>query len=417
MFVHIDCNNFFVSCELVSRPDLQGKPVVVGHDNDKHSGIILALNQEAKAIGLKRGDPLFQVMNTIRSKQVTVIDVHHNLYHEISHHIMDVVRRSELVLDFVQYSVDEFFGTMPDDDSTRLRDYLQQVKDLIWREAHIPVSCGAGLTYTLAKIATHYAKHYPGYRGICIMPASKRQTALERLSIKDVWGLGRRSVKPLQKLYIQTAWDFTQLKEQAVKKLFGVRGVRTWNELNGIPSLELTGKSARQLSIMYSRTFATMVGTKKELITHLDNFSTAVCRRLRTQKSLCSSVTVFLATNRHREDLPQYSNMESMHLKNATDDTIQITSAVEMLLSRLFRPNYLYKQAGVILSNLQDSDGIQLDLFTTDYAEENERRKKLMQVFDSINTKHGSNKLHFSGQGNADTEQMAGFMRPHKIDQ
>ncbi|MBR1877429.1 MAG: DUF4113 domain-containing protein [Paludibacteraceae bacterium] len=417
MFVHIDCNNFFVSCELVSRPDLQGKPVVVANDNDNHGGIILALNQEAKALGLKRGNPLFQVMDIIHSRQVTVIDVHHNLYHEISKHIMDVVRGSELVLDFVQYSVDEFFGTMPDDDPVRLRSFLKQVKDLIWMETHIPVSCGAGMTYSLAKIATHFAKRYPGYRGICIMPASKRRKALESLPVKDVWGLGRRSVKPLQKLQIQTAWDFTLLQEQAVRKLFGVRGLRTWNELNGIPALELTGKSARQQSIMYSRTFAAMIGTRKELSAQLSNFSAAACRRLRTQKSLCSSVTVFLATNRHRDDLPQYTNEQTIRLRTATDDTIQITSAVELLIDRLFRPNYLYKQAGVILSNLQESDGVQLDLFTTDYAEESERRKKLMQAFDRINTKYGNNRLHFSGQGDAVSEQMAGFMRPHKIDQ
>mgnify|MGYP002622079867 CR=1 FL=1 len=417
MFVHIDCNNFFVSCELVSRPDLQGKPVVVANDNDNHGGIILALNQEAKSVGLKRGNPLFQVMDIIRNKQVTVIDVHHNLYHEISNRIMTMVRESQMVLDFVQYSVDEFFGTMPEDDPIRLRTYLQQIKDLIWRETHIPVSCGAGLTYTLAKIATHYAKRYPGYRGICIMSAAKRQTALERLPVKEVWGLGRHSMAPLQKLHVLTAWDFTLLREEIVRKFFGVRGVRTWNELNGISALELTGKSARQQSIMYSRTFATMIATQKELKTQLCNFSTAACRRLRAQKSLCSTVTVFLATNRHREDLPQYTNEQTMRLRTATDDTVQITSAVEHLLGCLFRPNYMYKQAGVILSNLQESDGIQLDLFTTDYVEENERRKKLMQVFDHINTKHGSNKLHFSSQGDSATEQLAGFMRPHKIEQ
>ena len=163
MFVHIDCNNFFVSCELVSRPELQGTPVVVANKNENHGGIILALNQEAKAVGLKRGNPLFQVTKIIERNHVTVIDVHHNLYHEISGHIMDVVRQSEMVLDFVQYSVDEFFGVMPDDDPVRLRNYLQQLKDLIWQETSIPVSCGAGLTYTLAKTATYFAKHYKGF--------------------------------------------------------------------------------------------------------------------------------------------------------------------------------------------------------------------------------------------------------------
>ncbi len=416
MFVHIDCNNFFVSCELVSRPELQGTPVVVANENENHGGIILALNQEAKAVGLKRGNPLFQVTKIIERNHVTVIDVHHNLYHEISGHIMDVVRQSEMVLDFVQYSVDEFFGVMPDDDPVRLRNYLQQLKDLIWQETQIPVSCGAGLTYTLAKTATYFAKHYKGYHGICVMPADKRQQALLQVPAKDIWGIGWRSIKVLQQRNVETAWAFTQLSEQVVKSLFGIRGVRTWSELKGIPALVLTGKSARQQSIMYSRTFAQMIGSKEALLTQLNNFTSAACRRLRAQKSLCTSVSLFVATNRHREDLPQYHNDQTIRLHTATDDTIEISSAVKVLLDRLFRSGYLYKQAGVILSGLQESDGIQLDMFADNYVEESNRRKKLMQVFDRINAKHGSNKLHFSGQGEASGEQMAGFMRPHKIE-
>lgn len=416
MFVHIDCNNFFVSCELVSRPELQGTPVVVANENENHGGIILALNQEAKAVGLKRGNPLFQVTKIIERNHVTVIDVHHNLYHEISGHIMDVVRQSEMVLDFVQYSVDEFFGVMPDDDPTRLRNYLQQLKELIWQETSIPVSCGAGLTYTLAKTATYFAKHYKGYHGICVMPADKRQQALLQVPAKDIWGIGRRSIKVLQQRNVETAWAFTQLSEQVVKSLFGIRGVRTWSELKGIPALVLTGKSARQQSIMYSRTFAQMISSKEALLTQLNNFTSAACRRLRAQKSLCTSVSLFVATNRHREDLPQYHNDQTIRLHTATDDTIEISSAVKVLLDRLFRSGYLYKQAGVILSGLQESDGIQLDMFADNYVEESNRRKKLMQVFDRINAKHGSNKLHFSGQGEASGEQMAGFMRPHKIE-
>ena len=163
MYIHLDCNNFFVSCELVSRPELKGTPVVVANNNDNNGGIILALNQEAKAVGLKRGNPIFQVTKIIELHHVTVIDVHHQLYHDISHHIMDEVRKTEMVLNFIQYSVDEFFGEMPEDDPSQLREYLQTLKDLILRETDIPVSCGAGITYTLAKTATWFAKHYPAH--------------------------------------------------------------------------------------------------------------------------------------------------------------------------------------------------------------------------------------------------------------
>jgi DNA polymerase V len=186
---------------------------VVANDNGNNGGIILALNQEAKAVGLKRGNPLFQVYKLIEKQHVTVIDVHHHLYHEVSQHIMDEVKQTEMVLDFVQYSVDEFFGMMPDDDPTRLRSYLQQLKDLILAKTGIPVSCGAGTSYTLAKTATWFAKRYPGYKGICIMPADKREQALAKVPIADVWGIGRRSIKKLTQEGIQTALDYTQKSE------------------------------------------------------------------------------------------------------------------------------------------------------------------------------------------------------------
>ena len=417
MYIHLDCNNFFVSCELVSRPELKGTPVVVANDNGNNGGIILALNQEAKAVGLKRGNPLFQVSRLIEQKGVTVIDVHHHLYHDISHHIMDEVRKTEMVLDFVQYSVDEFFGQMPDDDPTRLRGYLQQLKDLILRETGIPVSCGAGLSYTLAKTATWFAKHYPAYEGICIMPAEAREKALSKVPVKDIWGIGRRSIRQIEQYNIRTALDYSRQPEAWVQRLFGVTGVRTWKELNGIPSITIASHD-RQKSIMYSRTFAHMTSSKAVLLRELSNYASSATRKLREQGSLCRVVSIFLATNRHREDLAQYNAEDSVKMSIATDDSTQIIHAVEQLLDKLFRENYQYKQAGVILSQLQQSNGVQLDLFETNQADEIGKQKRLMQAIDGINKRFGRNQVHFAVQGSeADqSEQPAGFMRAHLIE-
>lgn len=417
MFIHLDCNNFFVSCELVSRPELKGTPVVVANNNDNNGGIILALNQEAKAVGLKRGNPLFQVTKLIEQHKVTVIDVHHQLYHDISHHIMDEVRKTEMVLDFVQYSVDEFFGQMPDEDPTRLREYLQRLKDIIYRETSIPVSCGAGLSYTLAKTATWFAKHYPGYKGICIMPADKREAALRQVPVKEVWGIGRRSIKKIEQAGVKTALDFSCQPERWVNRLFGVTGVRTWKELNGTPSITIASHD-RQKSIMYSRTFAHMTSSKTLLSRELSNYATTATRRMREQGSLCKTVTLFLATNRHRPDLAQYNADETIRLSTATDDTTVIIHAVLQLLDRLYRENYQFKQAGVILGQLQHSDGIQLDLFAPEGAEDSARKKRLMQAIDGINQRFGRNQIHFAVQGTEadDSEQPAGFMRAKRIE-
>ena len=418
MYIHLDCNNFFVSCELVSRPDLKGTPVVVANDNGNNGGIILALNAEAKAVGLKRGNPLFQVTEILEKKQVTVIDVHHHLYHDVSRHIMDEVRQTEMVLDFVQYSVDEFFGFMPEDDPTLLREYLQTLKDLILDKTGIPVSCGAGLSYTLAKTATWFAKHYPAYQGICIMPADKREQALAKVPVKDVWGIGRRSINKIEARGIKTALDYTRQPEAWVNRQFGVTGVRTWKELKGVPAITLASHE-RQKSIMYSRTFAHMTSSKTILMRELSNYASAATRRLREQGSLCQTVTLFLATNRHRTDLPQYYADDTIRLSTATDDSAQVIQAVTVLLERIYKESYQYKQAGVILGQLQDNKGVQLDLFAADQVSEQAKQKRLMQAIDGINKRFGSNQIHFAIQGTeADqSEQPAGFMRPHKIEE
>ena len=417
MFVHLDCNNFFVSCELVTRPDLQGRPVVVANNNDNNGGIILALNQEAKAVGLRRGDPVFKVTKLIQANHVTVIDVHHNLYHDISHHIMEVVRQTEMVLNFVQYSVDEFFGEMPEDRPAYLRQYLQKLKDLIWAQTHIPVSCGAGETYTLAKTATHFAKQYAGYRGICIMKPDKREKALRLLPVEKVWGIGRRSFKTLNDAGVQTAYDYTQRPELWIQKRFGRTGLNTWNELKGKPSISITGHGERQTSIMYSRTFAHMTDSKTVLQRELSNYAAAAARRLREQKALCERVTIFLASNRHRKDLAQYNNDATLKLCTVTDDSQAIIKAALTLLDRIFIEGYQYKQAGVILSHFQHSGSVQLDLFEQRQPMEIARKKRLMQAVDAINSRFGKNQIHFAVQGHdAQDEELAGFMRPHMIE-
>ena len=417
MYIHIDCNNFFVSCELVSRPELRGTPVVVANDNGNNGGIILALNAEAKAIGLKRGDPLFQVRTIIDGHQVTVIDVHHHMYHEVSRHIMEEVSKTEMVLGFVQYSVDEFFGQMPVDDPTELRGYLQQLKDLIRQTTDIPVSCGGGESYTLAKTATWFAKHYPAYKGICIIPPDKRETALTKVAAKDIWGIGRRSIRVIDQKGIRTALDYAQQPEAWIDHHFGVSGVRTWKELNGTPAITLGGQK-RQKSIMYSRTFAQMTDSKTMLLRELSNYATSAARKLREQGSHCQTVTVFLNTNRHRTDLPQYNAEQTLRLSSATNDTTQIISTVRKLLDSIYRVGYQYKQAGVILAQLQNADGVQLDLFNTEQVQDTVRKQKLMKTIDDINSRYGRNQVHFAIQGtnNETDDEPAGFMRPHVID-
>lgn len=392
MYIHIDCNSFFASCEIATRPELAEKPVVVANDNEAGGGIILALNAEAKALGLKRGNPVFQVRRLLEQNHVEVCHVDHKKYRSISKQIMDVVQRQAIVLDFVQYSVDEFFGTIPVDEPDEVRRYVQKVKDLITSETGIPVSCGCSQSYTLAKVATHYAKHYAGYHGICVLPPDKREKALRMLPIGDVWGVGRQNRKKLAQLGIGTAWDFAECDERKVESIFSVTGLRTYRELRGIPCIDLH-RSELQRSISQSRTFAYMIEDRNELEAHIRSFAADCAVKLRAQHGVCAQVGVFVSTNRHRDDLPQYINGAMSKLVTPTADTPIIVKAAVSLFGTLFRNGYRYKQAGVTLANITEETGLQLDLFS---APEDEKRRKIMKITDEINAKFGLDKVHFS---------------------
>jgi DNA polymerase V len=392
MFVHIDCNSYFASCEIATNRELEGKPVIVANDNEAGGGIVLALNAEAKALGLKRGDPVFKVKNIIKLNGVQLCHADHKKYHHISAAIMNAVQQQGLVLDFVQYSVDEFFGSMPLNDADELRHYVGLVKQLIWDKMHIPVSCGCAQTYTLAKAATHFAKHYQGYNGICVLTPEKREQALGLLPIADVWGVGRQNRMKLESMGVRTALDFVRVDEKVLRNAFGISGLRTWHELQGQPCLNLE-RPALQKSIMQSRTFAFMISSKEELAKEIKTFAQSCCVSLRAQKAMTESVSLFVTTNRHREDLEQYSNSAGMKFRSPTDDTGQVIKAALQLLDVIFREGYKYKQAGVVLNDITQVEGSQLDLFA---AENNERRHKLMQVTDAINHKFGNDAISFS---------------------
>ncbi len=389
MYLHIDCNSYFASCEVATRPGLEGKPVVVANDNEAGGGIILALTAEAKALGLKRGIPLFKVRNLIRLNHVVICPVDHKKYRRISRQIMETVQRQAIVLDFVQYSVDEFFGSLPVEEPDEVRHYVRMVKDMITSTTGIPVSCGCSQSYTLAKVATHYAKRYKGYDGICVLTPESRHKALSMLDIADVWGIGCKNRKRLQERGILTAQQFADCDEKLVESLFSITGVRTWRELKGIPCIDLH-RPDRQRSIMQSRTFVYMTDRRDDMKQYIRTFATSCAAHLRQQHGVCRSVTVFLSTNRHRDDLAQYRNSGSVKLPSPTADTPTLIKAALTALKGLYREGFLYKQAGVILSDISDEQGMQLDLFT---APEDERRRKLMQVADELNKRFGDDTI------------------------
>lgn len=395
MIIHIDCNSFYASCETAFRPDLRGKPVVVANCNEAGGGIILALSKEAKAIGLKRGNPVFQVKDVLEKNNVAVFPSNLLKYCDMSQRIMSLVIEKGTVLDFIQYSVDEFFGTVPTEDPEEVKLLLHNLKNDIEKGIGVPVSCGASSTYTLAKVATWFAKHYPAYEGVAVLPSEKRVAALEKLPIEEVWGIGRRIYKELQYYDVKTAFDFTQKKESFIRSKFTVTGVRTWKELQGTPCIDITSLPL-QRNIMHSRTFTFMTSDFQTLRTYMSNYAAAASRKLRDQHSVCQSVGVFIATNPHRDDLEQYGNSASMRLVAPTSDTVTILKKAAELLQLIFREGLQYKRAGIILSDITADNAVQLDMFSN---VEPQKSRSLMNATDNINTRYGMNKVRLASQG------------------
>ena len=390
MIIHIDCNTFFASCEVAFHPELHGKPVVVTNTNEAGGGVILALTAEAKQLGLKRGIPVFQARKTIVDNGVIMFNADHTKYRNTSNKIMQTVVRQDIIQNFVQYSIDEFFCEIPVDNEEEVRHYVGLVKDLILTETDIPVSCGCSQTYTLAKVATWYSKHYSGYKGICVLSEPNREKALARLAIGDGWGIWRSVSRFMADNSIVTALDFAQLSEPYVKRYLKTAGLRTWQELHGIRAVDI-GREAVQKSMSHSQTFAYMTDDKQRLRELMADFVSKLAYKLRGQGSMCKTVTVLIRTNRHRPDLPQYAADDSLSLAAPSQDTRVITDAALQLLDQLFRPGYMYKKMGVILTDLVPASAIQLDLFNAD----NDRKsQKLMQALDNINNRFGEQTIH-----------------------
>lgn len=378
-----DCNNFFVSCERVFRPDLIGRPVVVLSNND---GCVVALSEEAKALGVRRGDPYFKLRSDPCKRDVVALSGNHRLYGDMSARVVDVLRT--LVDDVRTYSIDEAFLTIPASTADPAG-YCRHIAGRIMHDTGIPVSIGAASTKTLAKVASRFAKKYPAYGGACLIDTPfKIQKALELTSSSDVWGIGRKLSARLSAMHITTAWQLAALNyEKAIRLLRNVTGIRTWRELNGQPCIEVDPEEdAPHMTVTSSRSFAREISDYPTLRRAIAAFAAIAGRKLRQQKSYAMEVGVFLATNRFVKDRAQYVNHATLPTPDPIADTPSIIKAADRALRRVYRSGFQYKKAGIIITRLTSADGMQPTLFT-DMAELR-RRQRLMQTIDRINSSY-----------------------------
>lgn len=375
----IDCNNFFVSCERLFRPDLAGKPVVVMSNND---GCAVAMSNEAKALGIKRGLPIYQLRQIINRYNVTTISGNHRMYGNISSRVMATI--GSIVPEMDIYSIDEAFIDMSLWEGKALDETGHKIVSKVRRDVGIPTSLGIAPTKTLAKIAARFAKKYPGYRGVCIIDNDdKRRKALALTRIDEVWGIARRLGKRLRQYNINTALDFAELPLSEVRKIINVMGERSWRELNGEPCIDHEAAEPLNKQICTSRSYKKSIDNPELLKEAVADYSAKVARRLREQGGCAKSVTVFIQTNSFRPELPQHFGSTTIQLDEATDDTLAITSAAVRAVDSLFRPGYAYRRAGVTVNEIVSHNAVQQNLFSVPGLRE--KRQRLMTAIDSIN--------------------------------
>jgi len=367
---------------------LHNKPVVVLSNND---GCVIARTNEAKALGITMGAPLFQVQDVIDRHNVSVFSSNYALYGDISNRLMELLH--EFTPEVEIYSIDEAFISLDGITTHRELDACgRDIKRKVENWLGIPVSVGIGETKVLAKLANKLAKKSDKAEGVLTLADSVYwERALGRTAIEDVWGIGRRRAKFLQSRGVNTALDFARADHGWVRRALTVVGARIQAELNGVRCLELETQPAARKSVTCSRSFGAAIETLSEMKEAVASFMTKAAEKLRKDNLAASVVTVFLHTNRFRQDESQYSNAvthELLYHTNTDDELLKVALAAT---ESIYRPGYRYQKAGVMLNHLVPSDHLTLRMFGQDVWE---KRRKVTTAVDIINRKYGRGTIH-----------------------
>jgi DNA polymerase V len=377
----VDGNNFYVSCERVFRPDLASKPVAVLSNND---GIFVARSQEVKDLGIKMGTPVFQARHLIEQHKIHLFSSHFALYADISARMMSALEQFAPSMEV--YSIDEAFLDLTgicDQDPIA---YGQQIKKTVFRSTGIPVCVGMGPTKTLAKLANFAAKKWKQTGGVLdLSDPLRREKLMKLVPVDEVWGIGGRTADKLNRLGIQTVWDLACQPADRIQAQFNVVVARTVLELNGVSCLAWEEVAPDKQQIISSRSFSRRLTTYEELAEAMAAFGSRAAEKLRGQRSVAGSLTIFLRTNPFNPKEPQYQRVAGIKLTTPTQDTRVIVGAANRLLKEIFREGYAYQKCGIQLSHIRPAalPG-QLDLFDTALPRRTES-EKLMAAVDKIN--------------------------------
>lgn len=355
----------------------------------------MARSNESKAMGIKMGTPFFKIRDKVESGNLIVRSSNYSLYGDLSSRVMSILAAAVPKIEI--YSIDEAYLCVDGIDKKKLEVLCPELVRRIRKWVGIPVSIGIASTKTLAKVANHFAKKYPGYKGVCrIVTEEQRVKALKLTPIGEVWGIGRRVAPRLLSMGLTTAYDYVSMPQDWVYKNLGLGGLRVWNELNGKESVEEERDEARQ-SICTSRSFAETITDIQELSARVSDFAAKCAEKLRHDGTAAYCINTFLYTNRFREDKPQDFPDATIRLDMPASSTQEVVSAALKALKLIWKPGFEYKKAGVVVFDIVNRDERQLTLFETDSAKK-EKQDVLSQVMDNVNVSSGQSVLRVATQ-------------------
>ena len=385
----IDCNSFYVSCERLFNPKIRKKPVVVLSNND---GCIISRSTEAKALGIKMGEPYFKAKDIIVKNKVEVFSSNYSLYGDLSRRVMRTLKRFNSAIEV--YSIDEAFLDLSNFPDNEVESVGREIRETVLKWTGIPTSIGIAKTKTLSKVANHIAKKKKS--GVTsLIGIENIDPILEKVEINDVWGVGRQLTKFYHKNGIYNAKQLKNKSNTWIKKNSNVLGSRTAMELRGVPCIDLETTQTKRKSCVVSRSFGQRIEKYQELKEAVANYCLNASEKIRSESLIAKSITVFVRTSPFQSRFGYYSNSKTIDFAISTNNSIEIVKTALVALDSIFKNGYRYQKAGVMLTGLSNEDGSK-NLFS---SEKDEKIKGLMKSIDNTNYRYGRSTLSLASAG------------------
>jgi DNA polymerase V len=394
MYALVDCNNFYASCERVFNPSLQGQPIAILSNND---GCVISMSNEAKGLQLPFGAPIFKWEGFCKMNNIKVLSSNYPLYGDMSSRVMSILQ--QFSPDVEVYSIDEAFLELKGFDLYDFSDYGNQIRLRILKWTGIPTCVGIAPTKALSKVANKIAKKFPKEtKGLYVIDSEeKRLKALKWIKLEDVWGIGRRLEKRLKAKHCRTAYDFTQLSDDWVRKNFSITEWKLKKDLEGISKIKLDEVKSKK-AIATTRSFEYTFSDIENIKERISTFATSCAEKLRKQESSCHMIIVILSSDRHKKDLQQHRASQIVKFSYPINSSLIISSHAVNAVQTIFKEGIKYKRAGVIVTGIVPSKNHQLNIF----EHEDPKHKPLMTAIDGINKKYKDFKIKL---GNQDLER------------